>query len=87
MSPREITVTELKVQVFTEVPFRDELLSLRQFLDWQHNNLCHAVVSRTGERRLNAAEAAAELATHNLSPGIFGIADDGSELDDSEPDE
>ncbi len=81
MSPRQVTATEFKVTVFSEVPFRDNITSLHKFLDWQRNELCHVTVERTDERRLDAKTAADELRAKDLTPAIFGINNDGSELD------
>lgn len=83
-SPRELVRTDFVVSVYAEVGVPDGFTKLKEFLVWERLNLCHTHVSKTAARKLGAREAAEELSQLNLSPEIFGIAEDGSELDQAQ---
>jgi len=83
-SPREIVRTDFVVSVYAEVAVPDKHTDLREFLSWERLNLCHMHVGKMSFTKLGAKEAASELARLNLSAEIFGIAEDGSELDQAQ---
>ena len=81
-SPRIVVATSYEVVVYAEVEVPDDKTQLADFLTWQRLHLCHAITCKKGTEILSADEAATRLVEHGLSPEIFGIAEDGSELDE-----
>lgn len=83
-SPREIVRTDFVVSVYAEVAVPDRHTDLKEFLSWERLNLCHTHVGKMSATKLGAKEVANELARLNLSAEIFGLAEDGSELDQAQ---